>query len=133
MNETTPNASLGRRRFLAIAGATALASSVSSSLQGAPVPRTSVKVTISGTGDAFQGVIAHFRLLDGTSAPFFAWSGGENTSIFPMPFTREGLRMTIESAGEGGVTQDITLRRMGTQTLTHPDGASCLCVTVTPM
>jgi hypothetical protein len=129
MNETTPNASLGRRRFLVIVGATALASSVSPSLQAAP-PRTSVKVTISGTGDAFQGVIAHFRLLDGTSAPFYAWSGGENTSIFLMPFTREGLRMTIESAGEGGVTQDITLRRLGTQTLTSPDGASQIYIAV---
>jgi hypothetical protein len=135
MNEPSPNTSLlPRRRFLTVVGVTALTATVpSATVQAAPTARSSVKVTISGTGGNIWGVVAHFRLPDGTSTPFYAWNGGENTSIFIMPLTREGLRMTIESAGEGGVTQDITLRRMGTHTLAHPDGESQIYIAVTPV
>jgi hypothetical protein len=138
MNNTKPTTYLHRRAFLTGIGLTTLASSVFASpvqntLRAAPNVRTNgmVQVAICGTGNAFQGVTTHFRLHDGTSIPFYAWSGGESTIRFTMPLTSEGLRLTIESVGE--TSQDIALGKVGPYLFTHPDGESQLCITITPI
>ncbi len=112
------NENLPRRGFLIAVGA-GLTALVPDLANAAPQDQ-SVRVTISGSGDAFWGVVAHFRLPGGESVPFYAWSAGPMTSSFTMPASAEGLRLTAE----GEYPRTLKLNpRAGTRTLRGVDGS----------
>jgi len=132
MNQSHRAPQLPRRTFLATAGLAVLTPLAQAS---APHVRSFMKVTVSGTGDAYQGVVAHFRLPDNSRLPFFAWKAGGATTSFTMPLTEEGLQFTVEGKTPIELTlggSSGTRLAEGKHTLTHEDGKSRLQVTVEP-
>lgn len=142
MNLSKSPQPVARRTFLASTGLTLLASVMAAptkaALAAAPAKVASAKtapvvylgsttLTISGTGDAFQQVVAHFDLPDGSSLPFYAWNRDASSISFTMPLSTQGLRLSVE----GSKAQELTLEpggALGTHVLKH--GGSELRITV---
>ncbi|WP_309713908.1 hypothetical protein [Armatimonas sp.] len=122
MNLSTNPLPVPRRTFLASTGLTLLVAMIGAPAKAAPSRYLgSTTVTISGEGDAFRRVVAHFALPDGSSTPFYAWDRDASSISFTMPLSTQGLRLSVE----GSKAQELTLEpgaALGTHVLKH-DGS----------